>query len=58
MPAVLRRVVTGMAHIIQTPTKWVRRSSRVDAQADNLHDESEFSAQELSDEDSDYGNGA
>jgi len=42
---------------IQVPTKWVPHSSKGDARADNLHDESEFDEEELSDEDSDYGNG-
>jgi hypothetical protein len=49
--------VSFMAYAIQAPTKWVLHSSKGDAQADDLHDESEFNEKELSDEDSEYGNG-
>ena len=51
-----------MASTIQAPTRWVLReffqkSSKLVAPAEDLHDESEFNEEELSDDDSDYGNG-
>lgn len=51
-----------MASTIQAPTRWVLReffqkSSKLVVSAEDLHDESEFNEEELSDDDSDYGNG-
>lgn len=48
-----------MVHTIKVPAKSVRpgSSSKAEANADDLRDENEFNEEELSDEDSDYGNG-
>lgn len=46
-----------MMPITRAAAKSVRPSSKVDAQADESYDESEFSDEAFSDEDSDYDNG-
>ncbi|KIM36512.1 hypothetical protein M413DRAFT_31565 [Hebeloma cylindrosporum] len=47
----------SMMPITRAAAKSVRPSSKVDAHADESYDESEFSDEALSDEDSDYDNG-
>jgi hypothetical protein len=52
-------ICTVMVRIIKAPTKSIRpgSSSKGKAHADDSIDESEFSEEELSDEDSDYKHG-
>ena len=52
-------IFTSMVRIIQASTKCSRPgdSFRVESHADDLHDESEFSEKEVSDNDSEYRHG-